>query len=183
MKRGFIACSVAAIVSLAAALWPQTLRTSPEAQLKMAKYEDCRKTPYYCPAGVLTVGMGSTSNVQNREYAEREIAERWVNDLFRAEKCVNREFNGTAAPQRVFEALTDGAFNVGCGGLGWYTNKKGQKVRTTIWRNAQDGNWQGVCERLTDFVNSGGNRLPGLVKRREEFRDWCLSEPELKGAK
>ena len=88
MKRGIIACSVAAIVSLAAALWPQTLRTSPEAQLKMAKYEDCRKTPYYCPAGVLTVGMGSTSNVQNREYAEREIAERWVNDLFRAEKCI-----------------------------------------------------------------------------------------------
>ncbi|WP_345769432.1 lysozyme [Citrobacter amalonaticus] len=183
MKRGIIACSVAAIVSLAAALWPQTLRTSPEAQLKMATYEDCRKTPYYCPAGVLTVGMGSTSNVQNREYAEREIAERWVNDLVRAEKCVNREFNGAAAPQRVFEALTDGVFNVGCSGLAWFTNRQGQKVRTTIWRNAQTGNWQGVCERLTDFVNSGGKRLPGLVKRREEFRYWCLSDPALKGGK
>ena len=183
MKRRIIACSVAALVSLAAALWPQTVRTSPEAQLKMATYEDCRKTPYYCPAGVLTVGMGSTSNVQNREYAEREIAERWVNDLVRAEKCVNREFNGAAAPQRVFEALTDGVFNVGCSGLAWFTNRQGQKVRTTIWRNAQTGNWQGVCERLTDFVNSGGKRLPGLVKRREEFRYWCLSDPALKGVK
>jgi GH24 family phage-related lysozyme (muramidase) len=47
----------------------------------MAKYEDCRKTPYYCPAGVLTVGIGSTSKVENRQYAEGEIAERWVNDL------------------------------------------------------------------------------------------------------
>jgi lysozyme len=55
----------------------------------------------------------------------------------RAEKCVNREFNGAAAPQKVFEALTDGAFNVGCTGLGWYTNRQGQKVRTTLWRNAQ----------------------------------------------
>jgi hypothetical protein len=71
MKKGVIACSVAAIISLAAVLWPQSLRTSPEAQLKMAKYEDCRKTPYYCPAGVLTVGIGSTGKVQNREYAER----------------------------------------------------------------------------------------------------------------
>ena len=100
MKKGIIACSIAAIISLAATLWPQALRTSPEAQLKMAKYEDCRKTPYYCQAGVLTVGIGSTSKVENRQYAEGEIAERWVNDLMRAEKCTNREFNGVAAPQK-----------------------------------------------------------------------------------
>jgi hypothetical protein len=39
----------------------------------------------------------------------------------------------------------------------------------------------GVCERLTDFVNSGGKRLQGLVNRREEFKAWCLSDPALKG--
>ncbi|HBR7000736.1 TPA: lysozyme [Klebsiella aerogenes] len=183
MKKGVIACSVAAIISLAAVLWPQSLRTSPAAQLKMAKYEDCRKTPYYCPAGVLTVGIGSTGKVQNREYAEQEIAERWVNDLMRAERCVNREFNGAAAPQRVFEALTDSAFNVGCSGLAWYTNRQGKKVRTTIWRNAQSADWRGVCDRVTDFVNSGGRRLQGLINRREEFREWCLSDPVFKGAK
>ena len=53
----------------------------------MAKYEDCRKTPYYCPAGVLTVGIGSTSKVENREHTNSEIAERWVNDLMRAENA------------------------------------------------------------------------------------------------
>lgn len=79
--------------------------------------------------------------------------------------------------------MTDGNFNVGCTRLGWYTNSKGQKVRTTLWRNAQDGNWKGVCERLTDFVNSGGKRLQGLVNRQEEFKAWCLSDPALKGAK
>lgn len=183
MKKRIIACSTAAIISLAATLWPQALRTSPEAQQKMAKYEDCRKTPYYCPAGVLTVGIGSTSKVDNRQYAEGEIAERWVNDLMRAEKCTNREFNGAAAPQKVFESMTDGNFNVGCTGLGWYTNGKGQKVRTTLWRYAQAGNWKGVCERLTDFVNSAGKRSQGLVNRREDFQAWCLSDPALKGAK
>ena len=47
MKKGVIACSVAAIISLAALLWPQSLRTSPEAHLKMAKYEE----PGVCRAG------------------------------------------------------------------------------------------------------------------------------------
>jgi lysozyme len=61
--------------------------------------------------------------------------------------------------------MTDGTLNVGCTGLGWYTNSKGQKVRTTLWRHAQAGNWKGVCERLTDFVNSAG-------KRR---RDWLTA--------
>ena len=39
------------------------------------------------------------------------------------------------------------------------------------------------ANRLTDFVNSGGKRLQGLVNRREEFKAWCLSDPALKGAK
>ncbi|HDT5907255.1 TPA: glycoside hydrolase family protein, partial [Klebsiella michiganensis] len=123
------------------------------------------------------------SKVENREYAEGEIAERWFNDLLRAEKCVNREFKGASAPQKVFESMTDGTLNVGCTGLGWYTNSKGQKVRTTLWRHAQAGNWKGVCERLTDFVNSAGKRSQGLVNRREDFKAWCLSDPAFKGAK
>ena len=183
MKKRIIACSTALIISLAATLWPQTLRTSPEAQQMMAKYEDCRKTPYYCPAGVLTVGIGSTGKVQDRLHSDPEIAERWVNDMMRAEQCVNREFNGVPAPQRVFEGMTDGAFNVGCSGLGWYTNKQGKKVRTTLWRNAQAGDWRGVCERLPDFVNAAGKKLPGLVKRRAEFSQWCLSDPALRAAR
>lgn len=101
----------------------------------------------------------------------------------RAEKCTNREFNGAAAPQKVFESMTDANFNVGCTGLGWYTNSKSQKVRTTLWRHAQAGNWRGVCDRLTDFVNSSGKRSQGLVNRREDFQAWCLSDPALKGAK
>lgn len=182
MKKRVIACGVGAMIALAGTLWPQALRTTQPAQLKMAQYEDCRKTPYYCAAGVLTVGIGSTANVQQREYRDEEIAERWVNDMRRAENCVNRFFNGAAAPQRVFEAMTDVAFNVGCTGITWYTDQQQRKQRTTLWKYAQVGNWYGVCNRLTDFVNAGGKRLTGLVKRREEFKAWCLSEPALRAA-
>jgi lysozyme len=145
----------------------------------MAKYEDCRRAPYYCSAGVLTVGIGSTTNVQSRDYADEEIADRWVNDLVRAEKCINNNFNGTIAPQFVFEAMTDVSFNVGCTGIGWGTDWQGQKQRTTLWKLAQNADWVGVCNRLTDFVVSGGKRLQGLVDRRKEFKAWCLSDPML----
>ncbi|MFZ1873029.1 MAG: lysozyme [Chania sp.] len=183
MKKSVIACSITAVITLAGALWPEEVRTSPAAQLKMARFEDCRKTPYYCPAGVLTVGIGSTTKVQNRDHHDEEIAERWVNDLIRAEKCINHEFNGEAAPQFVFEALTDVSFNVGCTGISWFTDRQGKRQRTTLWKYAQVGNWLGVCHRLTDFVNSGGKPMSGLVKRRQEFKAWCLSDPKLKGAK
>lgn len=175
MKQIIKKCAIAAVVALGITLAPEALRTSEEAQLKIGKWEDCYLTPYYCAAGVSTVGLGSTGNVESRQYTNEEVAQRWVNDMQRAEKCVNLNFEGAHMPQRVFEATTDAAFNVGCSGLMWFTNKQGSKQRTTIWRNAQAHNWPGVCERVTDFVNSGNRKLPGLVNRRTDFRAWCES--------
>ncbi|QYM91237.1 lysozyme [Dickeya zeae] len=176
MKTAIKRCSIALIVALGITLSPGTLRTSPEAQQKTASWEDCRASPYYCPAGVLTVGIGSTGNVQNRPYSNDEIARRWVNDMQRAENCVNGNFNGAAMPQSAFEAMTDTAFNLGCSGLMWFTNRQGSKQRTTIWKHAQAQEWPAMCERLTDFVNSGGQRSAGLVNRRNDFKAWCLRD-------
>ena len=90
-----------------------------------------------------------------------------------AERCVNQNFNGEAMPQKVFESMVDGGLNVGCTGLMWFTDKRGHKQRTTIWKNAQAHDWHGVCDRLTDFVNSAGKRSQGLVNRRTDFQAWC----------
>lgn len=70
--------AVAVIVALGISLAPEALRTSEEAQVKIATWEDCRATPYRDIAGVATVGCGSTGNVQNRLYSESEVAKRWV---------------------------------------------------------------------------------------------------------
>ncbi|MGT3309514.1 lysozyme, partial [Yersinia enterocolitica] len=56
MKQLIKKCSIAAIIALGITLSPEALRTSPEGQQKIAGWEDCRNTPYYCTAGVLTVG-------------------------------------------------------------------------------------------------------------------------------
>lgn len=180
MKAVIKRCSIAVIVALGVSMSPDTLRTSPEAQQKTASWEDCRNTPYYCTAGVLTVGIGSTSNVQKREYSNAEVARRWVNDMKHAENCINQNFNGEAMPQSVFESMVDGGLNVGCTGLMWFTDRDGRKQRTTIWKNARAHNWSGVCDRLTDFVNSAGKRSQGLVNRRTDFQAWCRRDLEVK---
>lgn len=172
MKQLIKRCAIPVIVALGLALAPE-LRTSEEAQNKIAGWEDCRTVPYKCSAGVMTVGMGSTGAVENREYSNEEIARRWVDDLRRAETCVNKNFEGALMPQSVFEAMTDAAYNVGCTGLMWFTDRQGRKQRTTIWRNAQAHAWPGVCDRLGDFVNSGGKKLTGLVNRRADFTRHC----------
>lgn len=52
--------AVAAIVALGVSMAPGELRTSREAQIKIATREECRATPYRDIAGVMTVGCGST---------------------------------------------------------------------------------------------------------------------------
>ncbi|MEN3258515.1 lysozyme [Sodalis endosymbiont of Spalangia cameroni] len=176
MKRVIKKCAIGVILALGLTLSPGALRTSPEAQRKMATWEDCRNTPYYCTAGVLTVGIGSTGGVENRTYSDAEIARRWVNDLQHAENCINQHFEGEHMPQSAFEAMTDAGLNVGCTGLMWFTNRQGRKQRTTLWQRAQAHQWEAMCYRLTDFVNSAGRRNPGLVNRRKDFRGWCFRD-------
>ena len=154
------------------------MRTTPEGQQKIAGWEDCRNTPYYCTAGVLTVGIGSTGRVEKREYSDSEIAGRWINDMRHAENCINQNFEGGHMPQSAFEAMTDASLNVGCTGLMWFTDDQKRKQRTTIWKKAQAHEWQAMCNRLTDFVNSGGKRSQGLVNRRTDFKAWCLRDVE-----
>ncbi|EIX3565193.1 lysozyme [Escherichia coli] len=167
--------AVAAIVALGFSLAPGALRTSQEAQEKIATWEDCRAFPYRDIAGVKTVGCGSTGNIPDRHHTKQEVAGRWVNDLRRAENCINQNFNGRDMPQRHFEAMTDAAFNLGCRGLMWFKGRDGRMHRTTIWRLAQGKNWNAMCGRLTDFVNSGGRYSQGLFNRRNDFRNWCMN--------
>ncbi|HFK4604268.1 TPA: glycoside hydrolase family protein [Citrobacter farmeri] len=165
--------TVAVIVALGISLAPEALRTSEEAQVKIATWEDCRATPYRDIAGVATVGCGSTGNVQNRLYSESEVAKRWVNDLRHAENCINQNFNGADMPQSAFESMTDAAYNLGCSGLMWFKDRNGTRQRTTIWKLAQAHQWAPVCDRLTCFpilpgrcqltagIRAGQNRRSG----------------------
>lgn len=72
MKNIIKKCSIAVIVALGISLAPGSVRTSKEGQQKIAGWEDCRSTPYYCTAGALTIGIGSTGGVETANTAARK---------------------------------------------------------------------------------------------------------------
>ena len=159
-------CSVAAIIGIVLKNYSDEIRTSKAGLELIGNAESCIRDPYNCPAGVLTVGIGSTGNVEQKRYTDEEIARRWVDDIKTAEQCVNRYANGFHLPQSVFDAVTSITFNVGC-----------SKMRTsTMFKHLNNGNYRVACNEFPRWNKAGGVVLNGLVIRREKEKALCLSD-------
>ena len=163
------ACSVASIIAVMYASFGEELALSPAGAEIIGNAEGCRRNPYECPAGILTVGIGSTeysglSITPKRIYSDLEIAERWKNDIQVAEKCVNRYGNGYQLPQSVFDAATSITFNVGCGAM----------RKSTMFKYLNVGKYEQACNEFPRWTKAGGKVLPGLVIRREKEKALCL---------
>ena len=166
-------CAVSAIIAIVLSM-DTGLRINQAGLELIGNAESCRRDPYYCPAKVLTAGIGSTTGIQrNHNYSDQEIADMWMTDLRIAEECINDKFKGKEMPVNAFSAMTSAAFNVGCGGLMTYVNKEKKRVPTTIWKKAQAMDWRGMCERLPDFNKAGGVELKGLTIRRAKEMALC----------
>lgn len=135
------------------------------------RFEGFRAKPYICPAGVPTIGYGSTYYADGRKVTMQDapITEPAAREL------LMRELFHTYAPGvlrqcpgllplallqddwRKLNAIVDFAYNLGVGRL--QTSTLRRKI------NAQD--WQGAKEQLMLWVRGGGRVLPGLVARRK----------------
>jgi len=62
-------------------------------------------------------------------------------------------------------AYTSFVFNVGHGNF----------ASSTLRRRLNEGDREGACEELKRWVYAKGQKLPGLVKRREAERQLCLA--------
>ena len=128
------------------------------------QFEGFRAKPYLCPAGIPTIGYGSTYYADGRKVTLQDApidepdAENLL--LHELEKTylpgVLRQCPGLAADERKLNAIVDFAYNLGVGRLQTSTLKR--KI------NAQD--WEGSREQLMLWVRGGGKVLPGLVRRR-----------------
>ena len=157
-------CSVSAIIGIVLTNYSDDIRTSQTGLEIIGNAESCIREPYYCPANVLTVGIGSTGNVENKIYSDDEIARRWVADIKTAEQCVNRYANGFHLPQSVFDATVSITFNVGCSKM----------KSSTMFKHLNNGNYRAACNELPRWNKSGGVVLNGLVNRREKEKSLCL---------
>lgn len=157
-------CSVVVIISMVLANYSSEIRTSKAGLEIIGNAESCVREPYYCPANVLTVGIGSTVNVEQKAYSDEEIAKRWVDDIKTAEMCVNRHANGFHLPPSVFDAVTSITFNIGC-----------TKMRaSTMYRYLNTGDYKAACNEFPKWNRANGKVLNGLVIRREKERALCL---------
>lgn len=119
--------------------------------------ESLRLKAYRCPAGVPTIGYGSTKGVKMGMIITKEEAEKRLrDDLSTAERYVNGL--KVCKTQGQFDALVDFAFNVGCGRL----------KTSTLLKYIREG--KPVSEIQKQFLRwnkSGGVVLTGLTKRRQ----------------
>lgn len=135
------------------------------------RFEGFRAKPYLCPAGVPTIGYGSTyypggrkvtladdpvTEEKARSILLHELLETYAPGVIR--QCpVLLALAVMADDWRKLNAVVDFAYNLGVGRLQTSTLKR--KV------NAQD--WPGAREQLMLWVRGGGRVLPGLVTRRK----------------
>lgn len=135
------------------------------------RFEGFRSSVYLCPAGVPTIGYGSTYYPGGRKVAMSDTAI----DEPTARAMLMQELLHTYAPGvlrqcpglmalammtndwRKLNAIVDFAYNLGVGRL--QTSTLRRKI------NAQD--WDGAREQLMLWTRGGGRVLPGLVRRRQ----------------
>lgn len=126
------------------------------------RFEGLRLRAYLCPAGVPTIGYGSTGPdvALGQQITQEEAEKRMQRDagVFLAGACTQVPTARTAGQQA---ALADFAYNLGL------TRLRGSTLR----KRALAGDWDGVRVELAKWVRGGGRVLPGLVTRRQAEAD------------
>jgi lysozyme len=124
--------------------------------------EGFRSSPYLCPAGVPTIGYGSTRYADGRavKLTDKPITEEQAQTIMKAslkayEEAVLR-YVTVSLNQNQFDALVDFAYNAGA-----------QNLRTsTLLKLLNQSLYDKAAAEFDKWVYGGGKKLGGLVKRR-----------------
>lgn len=130
-------------------------------------FEGFRAKPYKCPAGVPTIGYGSTfySNGKKVTLKDKLITEQDATNLL---TTVVTNFSSEVSKllkiqvtQNQFDALVDFAYNVGIGNL----------KSSTLLKKVNAKNFSGAALEFIKWNKAYGKVLPGLTKRRTAEKD------------
>ena len=136
--------------------------TYSDAGLALTKsFEGLRLEAYQDVGGVWTVGYGHTGPDL---LAGMKISQADADALLRAYvsaavACVNRGVTEEIS-QAQFDALVDFCFNVGQGNL----------LKSSLLRYVNLGEFENAAAQFLLWVNAGGKRVEGLVRRRQAER-------------
>ena len=128
------------------------------------RFEGFRPRPYLCPAGVPTIGYGSTRYLDGRavKLTDPPISQAQAERMLLV--TVRRSYLPTVltlcpgvTDARRLAALIDFTYNLGSNNL----------RASTLRRRVNAGDWAAVPAELRKWVRGGGRVLPGLVARRD----------------
>ena len=133
------------------------------------EFEGLRLEAYKCPAGVWTIGYGTTRNIKEgmritefgAEYLLREDLN-WVEDTILLSVKV-------PLTQTQYDALCSFIYNVGGGAF----------RASTMLRLLNNGDYEGAKGQFARWNKSDGKVLAGLVRRREAEAELFATEAPL----
>lgn len=122
---------------------------------------------YKCPAGVWTIGWGTTKGVTPGMKITKEKAEKLLKaDLVKFEQAVERNVK-VPINQNIFDSLVSFTYNLGEGNL----------KSSTLLRKLNSKDYYGASQEFQRWNKAGGKVLNGLIRRREAERDLFNSYP------
>jgi lysozyme len=136
------------------------------------KYEGCELAAYRCPAGILTIGYGSTgSHVKaGMVITEPEAEALLKRDVARFETGVDAILGSAPTTSNQFSALVSFAFNLGLHAL----------MKSTLMKRHKSADFAKAADqfRLWNKARVRGQLVPlaGLTARREAERSLYLGE-------
>ena len=134
------------------------------------EFEGFRRNAYLCPAGVWTIGYGSTFYPDGRKVQKGDaISNKEAEELLKitVNNFANEVDRLVTVPinDNQFSALVSFAFNVGV-----YAFKN-----STLRRVLNQGNYQEAARQFLRWDKAGGKTLAGLTRRRQSERNLFLS--------
>ena len=129
------------------------------------KFEGCSLKPYRCPAGIPTIGFGSTYHIDgskvrmtDKPISEKEAEELLKDTLVQFEEGVSKMVTSKIT-QNQFNALVSFAYNLGLGSL------RGSTLLKKVNINPNDPT---IKNEFLKWVFTGKKQLKGLILRRTE---------------
>ena len=135
------------------------------------EFEGCRLEAYKCPAGVWTIGYGTTDSdysitktkIRAGLKISKQKAETWLRQSVNKKYCpkVNKYNNKYHWTQNEFDAMVSFAYNLGSIDQLTANGKRTKKE---------------IAEKMLLYNKGGGKVLPGLVRRRKAEQKLFLSK-------
>ena len=138
----------------------------------IAEFEGFKGSPYLCPAGVATIGFGSTRyadgkavSMQDNAISVGEAKQLLADTLGQYEAAVGKAVTA-GITQNQFDAAVTLCYNIGAGAFSG----------STLVKKLNAGDVNGAAEQFLVWNKGAGKVLPGLVRRREAERKLFAGE-------